>query len=117
MEKVWAALTIPEPVADWLAPAEIELKVGGRYELRFHDGADVMIGVITRIEPPRLLELTWRESGCPGSVLVFSLAAVGCRLTLTHAFPREVNDVRGFVSGWRQHLEGVAAACDGVQTA
>ena len=119
IDKVWAALTIPERVADWLAPAEIDLAVGGRYELRFRGSNDVMIGVITRIEPPRLLELTWRESGCPGSVLEWRLApdGDGCRLNLTHTFPADVKDIPGFVSGWHQHLDGMDAACNGAATA
>ena len=33
IEKVWAALTTPERLADWLADAEIELRLGGRIQL------------------------------------------------------------------------------------
>jgi uncharacterized protein YndB with AHSA1/START domain len=119
VEKVWAALTVPERVADWLARADIVLEVGGRYDLCFHDSDDAMAGVITRLEPPQLLELTWRENGGPESLLLWTLEADGdgCRLNLVHTFPTDVRDVPGFVSGWRQHLDAIAAACDGVPTA
>ena len=70
---------------------------------------DAMAGVITRLEPPHLLELTWRENDGPESILLWTLAAdgAGCRLNLVHTFPTDVRDVPGFVSGWHQHLDAV----------
>ena len=120
VEKVWAALTVPERVADWLAKADIVLEVGGRYDLRFPDSEDVMWGMITRLEPPELLELTWRENdGTTKSVLSWRLSpdGGGCRLNLTHTFPADTRDLPGFVSGWHWHLDAITAACDGVATA
>ena len=38
IEKVWAAVTTPERLADWLAEAEIEMKVGGRIRLNWNKG-------------------------------------------------------------------------------
>lgn len=118
VEKVWAALTVPERVSDWLASADIVLEVGGRYDLRFHDSDDAMAGAITRLEPPHLLELTWRENDGSESTLLWTLEADGdgCRLNLVHTFPTDVRDVPGFVSGWHQHLDAVTAACDGAAT-
>ncbi len=115
VETVWAALTIPERVADWLAQAEIDLKVGGRYRLRFEGGLDVMEGVIRRLEPPCVLELSWRENDGPPSILLWRLArdGDGCRLSLTHAFTTDVKDTPGFVSGWHLHLDGLAQADHG----
>ncbi len=117
VEKVWAALTVPERVADWLGAAEIELKSGGRYELRFDGGHDVMTGVITLLEPPRLLELAWRENGGPQSTLTWRLEpdGDGCRLSLTQVLSAEVKDIPGFVSGWHLHLDALPGACDGVK--
>ncbi len=109
---------MPERVADWLARAEIVLEVGGRYHLHFHGGDDAMTGVITRLEPPRLLELIWRENGGQESLLRWALEAdgAGCRLTLTHTLPAGMRDAPGLVSGWHQHLDAIPAACDGVAT-
>lgn len=116
VDKVWAALTIPERVADWLAEAEIDLEVGGRYDLHFQGGADHMTGVITRLEPPRLLELAWRENGGPESALLWRLEPEGdgCRLFLTHSFGAGQDDVPGFVSGWHLHLDGLQGVAGAV---
>jgi uncharacterized protein YndB with AHSA1/START domain len=33
--KVWAALTVPERIADWFTPVELDLRIGGIYRLSF----------------------------------------------------------------------------------
>ena len=48
VEKVWAALTTPERLADWLATADIDLRVGGRFELYWETHDYRMAGVIRR---------------------------------------------------------------------
>jgi uncharacterized protein YndB with AHSA1/START domain len=66
VEPMWDFLTKPESLATWLAQAEIELGVGGRVELRFDvdeapgrkKAGSLIRGVVTRCEPPRLLEYT-----------------------------------------------------------
>ncbi len=110
VDKVWAALTVPERVADWLARAEIDPRVGGRYALRFDGGKDFMTGTITRIEAPRLLEFSWRENDGPvESRVLWELEpdGDGCRLRLTHTFPAGASDLEGFVSGWHTHLDAL----------
>ena len=63
VEKVWAALTNPAQLAQWLAPGEIELTLGGRVFLAFTDGDGVIDGQVTAFAPPRLLEFTWTDKG------------------------------------------------------
>ena len=63
VEKVWAALTNPAHRAQWLAPGEIELTLGGRVYLAFTDGDSVIDGRVTAIAPPRLLEFSWTDQG------------------------------------------------------
>ncbi len=118
VDKVWAALTVPERLSDWLAEATIALEIGGRYELRFHGTDDVMTGRIIRLEPPHLLEYMWRENGGVESVVQWRLEPEGrgCRLSLTHTLPAGAPGILGFVSGWHQHLDAIPAACDGVAT-
>ena len=60
-EKVWAALTIPERLADWLGPrAELDLRIGGRYFVWFSlQDDDAVRGIITALDPPRLLAFDW----------------------------------------------------------
>ncbi|MDP3747457.1 MAG: SRPBCC family protein [Phenylobacterium sp.] len=115
--KVWAAVTVPERIADWLAEAEVDLRVGGHYRLRFPGGYG-MDGVITALQPPQLLEYTWPDPEHPNSVVRVSLEAdgEGCRLTLVQtALSRKV--ARGVVGGWHTHLEGLPGAAGGVRTA
>ena len=81
IERVWADLTEPEKRARWLAGGEMELRVGGRVELRFRhadlspvaaptperfaeraEGSSVP-GTVTACDPPRRLAFTWAEGG------------------------------------------------------
>src|SRR5579863_5733744 len=76
IERIWAYLTESEKRAKWLASGEMELRVGGRVELKFnhanlcakfeptpdrykHEVGETFIGRITRCEPPRLLSFIW----------------------------------------------------------
>ncbi|WP_309643589.1 SRPBCC family protein [Phenylobacterium sp.] len=117
VEKVWAAITVPERIADWLAEAEVDLRVGGHYRLRFPGGYGTN-GVITALQPSRLLEYTWPDPEHPQSVVRIALEpdGEGCRLTLIQtALSRKV--ASGVVGGWHTHLEGIAGAADGARTA
>lgn len=117
IEKVWAAITVPERIADWLAEADVDPRVGGHYRLRFPGGYGTD-GTITVLQPPRLLEYTWPDPEHPHSVvrIVLEPDGDGCRLTLTQtALSRKV--ASGVVGGWHTHLEGLAGAADGVRTA
>ena len=55
---VWAALTEPARLADWIGQALVEPHVGGRYEL-FIDRKRPMTGRILTWQPPTLLEFSW----------------------------------------------------------
>ena len=66
-EKVWRALTVPEIVAAWLMPNDIEAKVGHRFTFKTKDmfktkelaGGDIACEVL-EVEPNRLLRYRWR---------------------------------------------------------
>lgn len=115
IETVWAALTTPERLADWLGPATVEPFVGGRFQL-FTDRADNarMEGRVLTWDPPRLLEYTWKMHGEPEAKVRCELAPDGpnaTRLTFTHgemAFPWT-----GLVlPGWHAHFERLAKLLD-----
>src|ERR1051325_9631239 len=74
IEKVWAALTVPERIADWFAEVEtLDLRLGGAIHLRFPE-VDVRIqGVITAYEPPRRLTWTWPHAEGGESRVSFEL--------------------------------------------
>ncbi|MDF3042927.1 MAG: hypothetical protein K0Q71_5633 [Thermomicrobiales bacterium] len=116
VEKVWAAMTDPAQLAQWLAPGEMELTLGGRVYLAFTDGDGVIDGQVTAIAPPRLLEFTWTNEGNDFGFVRWELAptAGGARLVLTHIVPETA---RGFglpmLAGWHSLLEKLAALLDG----
>jgi uncharacterized protein YndB with AHSA1/START domain len=124
LEKVWAALTVPERLADWLAAATIEpsLRIGARFALHFAEGDYRMAGEIVEFDPPRLIAWTWPipdRLGAPMPGIVrFELApdGDGCVLTLinTGLVKPDLENVAG---GWHTHLEGLPRAADGVFTA
>ena len=118
IDKVWAALTVPERIADWFAEVEtLDLRLGGAIHLRF-PAVDVRIqGVITAYEPPRRLTWTWPHAEGGESSVSFQLEpdGDGCRLTLVES-GLKLSDGPGNAAGWHAHLEAVEDACDGVRT-
>lgn len=113
--KVWSALTSADQIERWLGVAEIDLKVGGQIAVCFvhADGAE-MRGVVTRLEPPRLLEYTWREGGAE-SLVRWELEPDGegdTTLTFTQTIDREPDAV-GLAAGWHLHLDLLEASLEG----
>ena len=110
--EVWSALTEPERLARWLADAELDLRVGGHYILRFlgEDEGQTTTGEVLALEPERLLELTWLYPGEGDTVLRFELRpdGDGTILVLDHrALPVEA--APGYGGGWQAHLEALEA--------
>jgi uncharacterized protein YndB with AHSA1/START domain len=119
IERVWAALTEPARLLDWWGDAQIDLVEGGRFTLRWLNtdaqGNGVTLrAVITRLEPPHLLEtrgephgtLRWElQPDATGTTLTFSST-----LDLPAAY-RSMN-----LAGWHYHLDALAAALDGRST-
>jgi uncharacterized protein YndB with AHSA1/START domain len=110
-ERVWRALTDPEELDAWLAPAEIELRVGGSVVLKFDEGDER--GTITELREPEVLAYTWNE-GKTDSLVRFQLEedGDGTRLLLHHTFEGEV-DLPGYGGGWHHHLEQLMAQVAG----
>jgi uncharacterized protein YndB with AHSA1/START domain len=61
LEQVWAALTDPRTIGEWMLDSlvEVDLQVGGKYA--FFGGETT--GTFTAIAAPNRLEYTWRQSG------------------------------------------------------
>jgi uncharacterized protein YndB with AHSA1/START domain len=113
-ERVWAALTTPERLADWLATAVVDLRVGGTIKLDWggQNRADVTIIVC---DPPRSLAWVWPLGG-RDTLVRFELAAEagGCALTLTHTGITAASG--GVRRGWHAHLEAIPDALQGRAT-
>ena len=116
VEQVWIALTDPAQLAQWLAPGEIELTLGGRVYLAFTDGEGVIDGRVTAIAPPRLLEFTWTDKGDDFGFVRWELMAEGdsTHLVLTHSVPDAARDFGlPALAGWHTLLEQLVALLDG----
>src|ERR1700712_2115401 len=82
IEKVWAALTVPERISEWLMTrTEIDLRVGGRFALEWVDEDYRMAGEIVELDPPRVIAWTWPHKEHPDSVVRWELTpdGAGCR--------------------------------------
>jgi uncharacterized protein YndB with AHSA1/START domain len=118
IEKIWAVLTVPERIADWMGEAEIDLRVGGRFHLRWHDSKGEMNGVVVAYDPPRLFEYSWDEGDGVTSRVRWSLEpdGDGCRLALTHTFPRiDGGKLLGVAGGWEDFLDVIPRVADGIK--
>ena len=116
IEDVWAAITEPEQLVAWLAEAEIELIEGGAVVLRWlntdtEGNQAVARGTITRLEPPRLLEMDTDLHG----TLRWHLVAEddGCRLIFTATTGMAAHWLPVLLAGWHAHLDFLADALAG----
>jgi uncharacterized protein YndB with AHSA1/START domain len=116
--EVWSALTEPERMARWLAEAELDLRVGGPYTLRFSDEeGQTAEGEVLALEPERVLELTWKYPGEPDTVVRFELRpdGDGTLLVLDHrGLPPSA--IAGYGAGWHSHLDSLDAHLAGQET-
>ena len=113
--RVWAALTTPDILVQWLAPGEIDLRLGGAAKLNFVDSGIVINSKVSAFEDGRLLEYSWSGPDQPLRPLRFELSPQGeaTRLTLTLTEPA-TEDVGRSCAGFAAHLEMLAAALAGV---
>ena len=112
---VWAMLTDPAKMVDWLAPGSIELRKGGAAKLNFVDSGIVIDSTVSEFEPEALLEYSWSSPGEPERPVRWSLAADGdaTRLSLTLTTPVD-EDIARSCAGWEAHLMMLLAAIEGV---
>jgi uncharacterized protein YndB with AHSA1/START domain len=113
IDSVWEAITDPNHLADWLAPALIEPRVGGTVHIDFGEDQKVE-GAVSVFAPPHTLEYTWTFTGEPDSVLRFSLAASegGTLLELAHRLVPS-DQAPGYGAGWHAYLDILQASIEG----
>jgi uncharacterized protein YndB with AHSA1/START domain len=118
---VFDAISTPEGITSWWGPddgpvlaAETDLRVGGRYRVRFRmlDGSEhESTGLFLEIDKPRRLAMSWRWThggGDPGeSHLSFDLRVIpeGTELTLTHAQLQTDATAESHTAGWNGALD------------
>src|SRR5207244_10895130 len=87
VDDVWAALTEPDRLRQWLAEADVDARDGGRVELRFANPPGYVVrGTVTRADAPSAFEHTWTSEGEPDGVVKWQLIPAGerCILLFTH---------------------------------
>lgn len=112
---VWAMLTEPASLAQWLAPGSIEQREGGAVRIDFADSGTVIDSRVTAFAPQRLLEYSWSSPGQPQRPLRWEVQpqGEGSRLSLRVRLP-EGEDPAKACAGFEGHLEMLAAALEGV---
>jgi uncharacterized protein YndB with AHSA1/START domain len=116
VEKVWAAISHPDGIADWLGPAEIDLRVGGSLHITFdRTVGNIVVGEFREVETERVLEYTFGEPDSDDvSVVRWELEPDGdgtiLRLSHTIDDPEFVDKA---LAGWHDRLDALEAALDG----
>jgi len=131
VERVWAYLVESDKRAQWLAAGEFELRVGGKVRLEFDNGRlpnekplpakykdggkGQFEGVITRLEPLRLLAHTWRWDSVETEVS-YELAPRGKQVLLTIVHRRLTKPIVAKVlGGWDVHSGILEDLLNGVE--
>ena len=131
LERVWAYITESDKRARWFAAGEFDLRVGGRIRLEFDNSSlssdkvppekfkdkqkGSFTGVITRLEPMRLLAHTWTwQSGDTEVTYELTPRGKDVLLVIVHArVPKEAGTA--VMSGWDVHSGVLADVLNGVE--
>ena len=113
--EVWRILTDAAALPQWLAPGDIELRLGGRAHIDFADSGLMIDSTVTALAPGRLLEYSWSSPGEPSRPLSWIIEPQGdsTRLFLTVGIPETENPARAF-AGFEAHLTMFEALLEGV---
>ena len=103
--EVWAALTEPEQVENWLAEMTIEPRTGGRVTFRW-DGGETESGEVRVFDPPRTFEYTWTEGSLSHIRFELTADAAGTVLVLEHSLIAP-DSAAGIGAGWHSHLDAL----------
>lgn len=112
---VWAMLTNPANLANWLAPGTIEQWPGGSVKIDFGQSGSAIDSYVRAIKPERLLEYSWSAGNEPQRPIRWDLLpeSEGTTVELTLLLP---DDHRVAIScaGWDAHLEMLMASLEGI---
>ncbi len=117
VETIWAAITDPAMTRLWWAESEIDLVDGGRFNLRWLNGADGeslpwSSGAIAALRLGEHIGLSNSDHG----ILQFTLAPNGRGTSLTFVnlvSPPEGRFVTMSLAGWHVHLDHLQEVLDG----
>lgn len=117
LEKVWAAISIPERIGDWFCEMSFAPTAGAPIDQTFHHAGGLKgTGEVLRFEPPHLFEWRWHGNGKDehDSVVSWRLEpdGEGTRIILTHRTP-DAAQAKNYGHGWHVHLDGLEKALVG----
>lgn len=126
IERVWDYLTKSELKAKWLSAGDVEPKIGGKVEQRFHhkdlsvkddpipdkyktmEDGTYFEGRVVEWDPPRLLSYTWGEETGEESLVTFELTPKENNKVLLILTHQRLGDDRtihiSVAAGWHTHL-------------
>jgi len=131
VERAWAYIVESDKRAKWLAGGEFDLRIGGKVRLEFDNsrlpneknmpakykdlGKGQFEGVITRLEPLRLLAHTWKWASGDSEVS-YELIPRGkdVLLVIVHRQLQPRDLVIGVMGGWDVHTGILADILNGV---
>jgi uncharacterized protein YndB with AHSA1/START domain len=103
-EKVWRALSEPSHLNQWFPfDVEPELVVGGTVRFVDKAGGPPTSGVITELEPPRLIAYNWEDDHLRWELLP---SEGGCTLVLTHTVADRYG-CASFAIGWHVCIDAL----------
>lgn len=106
--KVWRALTQPHLIAEWLMRNDFTPEPGRAFRLSADWGG--VDGLVTAIEPERLLAYAWNTKDLE-SVVTWTLEATGqgtrLRMEQTGFRPDQQPYYRGATAGWPRFLDAM----------
>jgi len=131
VERVWAYITESDKRARWLAAGEFDLRLGGKVRLEFDNsrlpndsdtpekykgrGTGKFEGVITRLEPMRVLAHTWTWDG-NNTEVSYELTPRGKDVLLVIVHRRLSKElVTAIMGGWDTHSGILADILNGVE--
>lgn len=112
---LWAMLTEPAKIALWIAPGEIELKLGGKVHIDFEDSGFAIKSEVTELELGKTLTFSWSSGNEPARPLRWEVSEAdgNATMTLTVTTPAG-EDAAKACAGFEAHLEMLGAALEGV---
>ncbi len=116
IERVWAALTERDRLAEWIGPGEIEPRTGGTIRTVFSgvEPPAVLESVVDEIEPPRLLQFRFVDGVGDDNMVRFELTGRGdvTRLVLTQSRVPSDRDLADNAAGWHMRIDMLGASLD-----
>ncbi len=114
-DEVWAALTDPSRLADWLGEIQGDLREGGEYRGLWRVSGWHGVGRILACEPPRRVVLSSREDDATHDLrteITITPAGTGSTIVIEEQ-GMPLQQVAAYGAGDQVHVEDLAASLEG----